>query len=228
MFDEIAKSYDLANRVLSFGSDIAWRKRACDKALELYDAKRVERIVDVACGTGDMLGFWQKLADKKGVEVAQYLGIDPSGGMLEVAKEKFPHFSYTQAYAQDLPIEDESAEIVSITYGIRNVVERQEAIEEFYRVLKPGGVLVILEFTKRERQGLMDRGVELYMKKILPLVGGLVSGNKEAYEYLPNSIDGFLTTEQLVRELEGAGFSMRYLRSFSFGISTLFIAQKEA
>ncbi len=226
MFDDIAKSYDLANRVLSFGSDIAWRKRACEMAYDLYDKKSIESIVDVACGTGDMLGFWQKIAAKKGIDVQDFIGVDPSRGMLEVAKEKFPHFRYLEAYAQELPLENESAEFVSITYGIRNVVERQEAIEEFFRILKPGGVLVILEFTKREKRTPMDAVVELYMKKVLPRIGGLVSGNKEAYEYLPNSIDNFLTTEQLVRELESAGFTMRTVRSFSFGISTLFIAQK--
>ncbi len=226
MFDDIAKSYDLANRVLSFGSDIAWRKRACEMAYDLYDKKSIESIVDVACGTGDMLGFWQKIAAKKGIDVLDFIGVDPSRGMLEVAKEKFPHFRYLEAYAQELPLENASAEFVSITYGIRNVVERQEAIEEFFRILKPGGVLVILEFTKREKRTPMDAVVELYMKKVLPRIGGLVSGNKEAYEYLPNSIDNFLTTEQLVRELESAGFTMRTVRSFSFGISTLFIAQK--
>lgn len=226
MFDDIAKSYDLTNRVLSFGSDIAWRKRACELAYDLYEKDAIERIVDVACGTGDMLGFWEKMAAKKKIEVRDFLGVDPSSGMLEVAKEKFPHFRYLQAYAQELPLESASAEFVSITYGIRNVVERQEAIAEFYRILKPGGVLVILEFTKREKRTPMDAVVEFYMKKVLPRIGGLVSGNKEAYEYLPNSIDNFLTTEQLVRELENAGFTMRTVRSFSFGISTLFIAQK--
>ncbi len=226
MFDDIAKSYDLANRVLSFGSDIAWRKRACQKAFEYYDQKQIERITDVACGTGDMLGFWEKMSKQKGIKIDEFLGIDPSFGMLEVAKEKFPHFNYLQAYAQDLPLEDESSDFVSITYGIRNVVQRREAIEEFWRILKPGGMLVILEFTKRENETLMDRVVEFYMKRILPNIGGLVSGNRDAYEYLPNSIDNFLTTEQLIRELQAMGFEMREIRSFSFGISTLFIAQK--
>jgi len=226
MFDDIAKSYDLANRVLSFGSDIAWRKRACELAFGYYDKSEVERIVDVACGTGDMLGFWQKSAERKGIGVGEYIGIDPSQGMLEVAKQKFPHFRYIEAYAQDLPLEEEVCDFLSITYGIRNVVERQKAIEEFARVLKPGGMLVILEFTKKQKRSLTDGVVEFYMKKILPAIGGLVSGNRAAYEYLPNSIDGFLTTEQLIGELEAAGFVMEYVKAFSFGISTLFIARK--
>lgn len=226
MFDDIAKTYDLANRVLSFGSDIAWRKRACEKAYGFYNKSEVKRITDVACGTGDMLGFWQKIADKKGIKVDEFLGIDPSSGMLEVAKEKFPNFSYIKAYAQSMPIEDSSSDFVSITYGIRNVVDRVEAINEFYRVLKPGGMLVILEFTKREKANFIDNVTQFYMKKILPTIGGLVSGNKEAYEYLPNSIDNFLTTEHLISELESNGFEIKYVKAFSFGISTLFIAKK--
>ncbi len=154
------------------------------------------------------------------------MGVDPSQGMLEVAKEKFPHFQYIQAYAQDLPLPSYSSEFLSITYGIRNVVDRQAAIEEFARVLKPGGILVILEFTKKESSNILDSMVEWYVKKVLPVIGGAVSGNKAAYEYLPNSIDNFLTTEQLVEELEKGGFEMKTVRSFSFGISTLFVAQK--
>jgi len=180
MFDDIAKSYDLANRVLSFGSDIAWRKRACELAFGYYDKSEVECIVDVACGTGDMLGFWEKMAKKSAIEVEKFIGIDPSSGMLEVAKEKFPHFTYEKAYAQHLPLPESSSEFVSITYGIRNVVAREEAIREFNRILKKGGVLVILEFTKREKSTILDSIVELYMKHILPRIGGLVSGNREA------------------------------------------------
>lgn len=226
MFNDIAKSYDLANRVLSFGSDIAWRKRACERAFMLYDKKDISQIVDVACGTGDMLGFWQKIAQKKGIHVDKFIGVDPSEGMLEVAREKFPEFTYIEAYAQELPLEDSSSEFVSITYGIRNVVERKKAIKEFYRILKPNGILVILEFTKREKSTLMDKLVELYMKKILPAIGGVVSGNRDAYEYLPNSIDAFLTTEQLIKELQESKFTLEHVASFSFGISTLFIARK--
>ncbi|WP_281951322.1 bifunctional demethylmenaquinone methyltransferase/2-methoxy-6-polyprenyl-1,4-benzoquinol methylase UbiE [Nitrosophilus kaiyonis] len=226
MFNDIAKTYDLANRVLSFGSDISWRKKACKKAYKYYNKKEIDRITDVACGTGDMLGFWEKIAKNEKIDVKEFLGVDPSSKMLEVAKEKFPHFNYIEAFAQKLPIESESSDFISITYGIRNVVDRIDAIKEFQRVLKKGGVLVILEFTRREKMSLFDNLVEFYMKKVLPVVGGLVSGNKEAYEYLPNSIDNFLTTEQLISELIENGFKIMEVKSFSFGISTMFIAKK--
>jgi demethylmenaquinone methyltransferase/2-methoxy-6-polyprenyl-1,4-benzoquinol methylase len=226
MFDTIAKNYDLANRVLSFGIDKSWRKKACDLTYEFYGQKEIDSIVDVACGTGDMLDFWHKRASSHGIHVASYEGIDPSVGMLEVARQKLPHFTFTEAAAQKLPTSDESVDIVSISYGIRNVVEPVDAIREFNRVLKVGGMVVILEFTKREGTGLMDKIVEFYMQKVLPKLGGLVSGNKEAYEYLPNSIDNFLTTSKMIGELEENGFEICYSRSFSFGISTLFIAKK--
>ncbi|NPA04230.1 MAG: bifunctional demethylmenaquinone methyltransferase/2-methoxy-6-polyprenyl-1,4-benzoquinol methylase UbiE [Epsilonproteobacteria bacterium] len=226
MFDQIASRYDLANRVLSFGSDIFWRKEACKKAYRLYDNKNIQKVVDVACGTGDMLRFWEKVAKQEGVEVKEFIGVDPSKKMLEIAKKKFPNFSFLQAYAQNLPLENESSDIVSITYGLRNVTQRKEALKEFFRILKPKGILVILEFTRKEKKGVVDLVTGFYLKKVLPVVGGLISGNKEAYEYLPNSIENFLSTQELIEELKENGFSISYTKGYSFGISTLFIAQK--
>jgi len=226
MFDKIANRYDLANRVLSFGSDIIWRREACKKAYRLYDNKKIERIADIACGTGDMLRFWDKMAKAEGVEVKELIGIDPSKEMLKIAKKKFPSFSFLQAYAQDLPLKDESVDIVSITYGIRNVNQRQKALKEFYRVLKPRGLLVILEFTRKEKKGVVDLFTNFYLKKVLPVVGGVISGDKEAYEYLPNSIENFLTTPEMVEELKQHNFNISDVKAYSFGISTLFIAQK--
>ncbi|MCB4747071.1 MAG: class I SAM-dependent methyltransferase, partial [Sulfurovum sp.] len=128
--------------------------------------------------------------------------------------------------AQELPVEDESSDVVSISYGIRNVVDRVEALQEFNRVLKPSGLVVILEFTKQERRGFVNKMVDFGMKNILPRIGGFISKNYEAYKYLPDSIEEFLSTEMLSKELEEAGFEMKYIKSFSMGISTLLIAQK--
>jgi demethylmenaquinone methyltransferase/2-methoxy-6-polyprenyl-1,4-benzoquinol methylase len=107
------------------------------------------------------------------------------------------------------------------------VVDRVEALEEFYRALKPNGIVVILEFTKQERSGALNKVVDFGMKKVLPKIGGLISRNYEAYKYLPESIEEFLTTEMLAKELEEAGFEMKYTKSFSMGISTLLVAQKK-
>ena len=226
MFDDIASTYDLANRVLSMGIDIQWRKKGCDKAFELLGKKNLERITDVATGTGDLLVYWREQAEKNGVGVEQFTGIDPSVGMLEVAKKKVDFADFIEGKAQKLPIDDQSTDIVSISYGIRNVVDRVEALEEFHRALKPGGMVVILEFTKQEREGVLDKVVDFGMKKVLPKVGGIISKNYEAYQYLPDSIEEFLTTEMLQEELEEAGFEMKYTKSFSMGISTLLLAQK--
>ncbi len=226
MFDNIASTYDLANRVLSMGIDIKWRRRACEKAYEILNKKELEQITDVACGTGDLLLFWREYSSKLGIKVAKYVGVDPSVGMLEVAKKKVDFAEFLEGKAQELPIEDASTELISISYGIRNVVDRVEALQEFYRALKPGGIVVILEFTKQDRSSVVDKFVDFGMKKVLPRVGGLISKNYAAYKYLPDSIEGFLTTEMLADELKSVGFTMKHSQSFTLGISTLLIAQK--
>ncbi len=226
MFDDIASTYDLANRVLTMGIDIKWRKIACQKSYEILNLKELKQVTDVACGTGDLLMFWREFAQKNSIEVKNYVGVDPSVNMLEVARKKIDFASFKEGKAQELPVEDESTEIISISYGIRNVVDRVEALQEFYRALKPGGIVVILEFTKQDRSGVIDKVVDFGMKKILPMVGGLISKNYAAYKYLPDSIEGFLTTKMLEDELTSVGFKMSYTKSFTMGISTLLIAQK--
>ena len=227
MFDDIASTYDKANRVLSMGIDIQWRKKGCNKAFEILDKKELGQITDVATGTGDLLIYWKEEAQKNGVTIDKYVGIDPSVGMLEVAKGKVDFAEFIEGKAQALPIADESSDVISISYGIRNVVDRVEALQEFYRALKPGGIVMILEFTKQEREGIIDKIVDFGMKNVLPRIGGLISQNYEAYKYLPDSIEEFLTTDMLSKELEEAGFEMKYTKSFSMGISTLLVAQKK-
>jgi demethylmenaquinone methyltransferase/2-methoxy-6-polyprenyl-1,4-benzoquinol methylase len=227
MFDDIASTYDKANRVLSMGIDIQWRKQGCDKAFEILNKKELGQVTDVATGTGDLLIYWREQARKNGVSIEKYVGIDPSVGMLEVARKKVDFAEFIEGKAQELPIADESTDVISISYGIRNVVDRVEALHEFYRALKPDGIVVILEFTKQDRNSIIDKIVDFGMKNILPRVGGLISKNYEAYKYLPDSIEEFLTTQMLEKELESVGFEMKYTKSFSMGISTLLVAQKK-
>ncbi len=226
MFDKIASTYDVTNRVLSMGIDKSWRKKGCDKTFELLDRSEDLTVLDVACGTGDMLQWWRDRGEASGVEIKRFIGVDPSEGMLKIAKEKIGYADFIGAKAQQMPIDNNSVDILSISYGIRNVVDLQEAINEFYRVLKPGGMVVILEFTKREEMGVKGRIVDLYMHRVLPTLGGIVSRNYEAYRYLPDSIEEFLTTAMLQEELRSAGFELQYTKSFSMGISTLLIARK--
>ncbi|MFW2524212.1 bifunctional demethylmenaquinone methyltransferase/2-methoxy-6-polyprenyl-1,4-benzoquinol methylase UbiE [Aliarcobacter butzleri] len=226
MFNNIAGTYDIANRVLSMGIDKSWRNKACNKTFELYGKKDIEKIVDVACGTGDMILFWQQVAKENGINLKNIIGVDPSVGMMEVGKKKLPDVEFIEAYATQMPLIDKSADIISISYGIRNVVERQEAFDEFARVLKKDGLVVINEFTKNKKENLLDHLTDFYLNKVLPVLGGLISKNKEAYRYLPDSIDEFLTTENLCKELKQSGLEPVYVKAFSMNISTLIIAKK--
>ncbi|MCG3659874.1 bifunctional demethylmenaquinone methyltransferase/2-methoxy-6-polyprenyl-1,4-benzoquinol methylase UbiE [Aliarcobacter butzleri] len=226
MFNNIAGTYDIANRVLSMGIDKSWRNKACNKTFELYGKKDIEKIVDVACGTGDMILFWQQVAKENGINLRNIVGVDPSVGMMEVGKKKLPDVEFIEAYATQMPLIDKSADIISISYGIRNVVQRQEAFDEFARVLKKDGLVVINEFTKNKKENLLDHLTDFYLNKVLPVLGGLISKNKEAYRYLPDSIDEFLTTENLCKELKQSGLEPVYVKAFSMNISTLIIAKK--
>ncbi len=227
MFDDIAPTYDTANRVMSMGVDKSWRRKACDLAYKYYAKDSIDRIVDVACGTGDMMDFWRDRSEKAGIAIGEIVGVDPSVGMVDVARKKYPKFNYHIAPATEIPLEDASADFVSITYGIRNVVERAQALDEFNRVLKKGGLVVILEFMKNENPSPIAKVMNYYTNNILPKVGGFISKNLEAYEYLPNSIETFSTVANMQKELEEAGFEMLYTKSFSMDISTLLIARKK-
>lgn len=227
MFDDIAPTYDTANRVMSMGVDKSWRRKACDLAYEFSGKDSLDKIVDIACGTGDMMEFWRNRAEISGIAIGEIVGVDPSNGMVDVARKKYPKFNYYISTATEIPLEDTSADILSITYGIRNVVEREAALVEFNRVLKKDGLVVILEFMKNENPSLLGKIRDFYMNKILPKVGGFISKNLEAYEYLPNSIEDFSTVKNMQDELERAGFEMLYTKSFSMDISTLLIARKK-
>ncbi|MDQ7042574.1 MAG: bifunctional demethylmenaquinone methyltransferase/2-methoxy-6-polyprenyl-1,4-benzoquinol methylase UbiE [Sulfurimonas sp.] len=227
MFDDIAPTYDTANRIMSMGIDKSWRRKACDLAYRYTGKDSLDKIVDIACGTGDMMDFWRDRAEKSGIAIGEIVGVDPSNGMVNVARKKYPKFTYHIAKATQIPLENEDADILSITYGIRNVVERKEALDEFNRVLKKDGLVVILEFMKNENPSFLSKIMNFYTNKILPKVGGFISKNLEAYEYLPNSIENFSTVKNMQDELENAGFEMLYTKSFSMDISTLLIARKK-
>ncbi|MEA1916704.1 MAG: bifunctional demethylmenaquinone methyltransferase/2-methoxy-6-polyprenyl-1,4-benzoquinol methylase UbiE [Campylobacterota bacterium] len=226
MFNDIAPTYDKANRVMSMGVDKSWRRKACDLAYSFYNKERIEQIVDVACGTGDMMDYWLQRSEHNHIKIGKIIGVDPSDGMVEVGKQKFPNFEYHIASATEIPLEDESSDILSISYGIRNVVERQKALDEFNRVLKKDGLVVILEFMRNENPSTLGKVRDFYMNKTLPQVGGFISKNLEAYEYLPNSIEDFSTVRNMQHELDGAGFDVLFTQSFSMDISTLIIAKK--
>lgn len=223
MFDEIASSYDLANRVLSFGVDVKWRKEGCFKALARLKDTSSLVVADVACGTGDMILHWQHYLP----HLTKFIGIDPSSKMLEEAQKKLLGVEFLQAQAQQIPLEDDSVDIVSIAYGLRNVCDYGLALQEFYRILKPGGVLLVLEFTRNPHPTLFERCARFYTQKILPILGGMISRNYQAYQYLPDSIEGFICSEELQKILVEVGFTDVEVKSYSAKLSSLFLATKE-
>ncbi|NLK65981.1 MAG: bifunctional demethylmenaquinone methyltransferase/2-methoxy-6-polyprenyl-1,4-benzoquinol methylase UbiE [Campylobacteraceae bacterium] len=225
MFNQIAPTYDRANRLISFGIDMSWRKEAVSTILAKFINKDLS-IADVACGTGDMMKLWSDMSKGYNANLTRLVGIDPSKGMLDVAREKHKDFEFILGNAGHTTLEDKSMDVVSISYGIRNVVERVKGLEEFNRVLKVDGYLVVLEFARPKKSGLIGRARDFYISNILPKIGGMVSKNKEAYEYLPNSIDGFLDKESFIKELKNSGFEVELAKSYSFDVSTLFVAKK--
>jgi demethylmenaquinone methyltransferase/2-methoxy-6-polyprenyl-1,4-benzoquinol methylase len=226
MFNKIAKTYDIANRILSVGIDKTWRKTACNLSFKLYNKEKLTKIVDVACGTGDLMIDWDNIAKQNGILVNNIIGIDPSVGMMEVGKTKIPNRTFIEAGAEDLPLKNNSVDIISISYGIRNVVKREEGLKEFARVLKKGGLAVILEFTRNDKENLTSKITKFYMNNIMPTIGGLVSGSKDAYTYLPKSIEEFITSEQMVEELKAVGLEPISVKGYSLDMSTTFIARK--
>jgi len=227
MFNKTAKTYDILNMILSFGIDKIWRKNACDKTYNLLETNKQITIADIACGSGDMSICWDKRAFLNDIDIKQITGIDPSVKMLEVAKQKAKNIDFIKGEAKKLPFDDKSIDILSITYGIRNVVDRKEAFLEFKRVLKNNGLLVILEFTNNKTTNIWDILKNFYMKKVIPIIGAIISRDKEAYKYLPESIENFLTSPMLVSELKDINLDVIYLKN-SLNISSCFIAKNNS
>lgn len=228
MFDSIAKTYDVTNHTLSLGIDTRWRKEACKKALDLLCINSNLRILDVACGSGDMIKHWIGALTQSNAQDYRIYGLEPSVNMLEIARKKLENYgcvAFNNGEAKILPYESQSMDIVSIAYGLRNILEYELALDEFARVLKKGGVLVVLEFLKTENTNLLGRLMGFYTRKILPLVGGLISGNFQAYRYLPDSIESFITLECLQDLLHTRGIQKSVAKSYS-GICTLYIGVK--
>jgi len=224
MFDSIANRYDFINRILSFGIDKKWRKESIKESFKFIKKENI-RILDVACGTGDMIENWIKYAKKYNKKI-EIKGLDPSSKMLDCAKKKFPDIEFIQNYATELLYDNESFDIVSISFGIRNVIETQKAINEFYRILKQNGILLILEFTKTDKKNRFRNCVDFYTEKISPFIGGVLSHNRNAYKYLPDSIQKFYTQDKLCEMLKKTGFKIKKVKNFNFGQVSMLIVQK--
>jgi demethylmenaquinone methyltransferase/2-methoxy-6-polyprenyl-1,4-benzoquinol methylase len=227
MFAAIAPSYDLNNRLHSLWMDQAWRR----KAVKLAMLKPLDDVVDVACGTGDLsLAFARELDRLRELkmpheeETGRVTGIDFTFEMLPIARSKSairnPQSAiiYLNGDAQSLPLPDACADVVSIAFGIRNVQDPAAAIREFRRVLRPGGRLIILEFSLPTNPVL--RGMyNFYFRQVLPRTATLISRDRTgAYKYLPESVNTFIGREQMMGMMRDAGFAEVEQFPMTFGV----------
>ena len=223
MFAAIAPSYDINNRLHSLWQDQRWRKRA----VKLAQLKPLDDVVDVACGTGDLsLAFAKGLDHAREIAMPRedvtgsVIGVDFTFEMLPLAnrKSQIANCKYVNGDAQSLPLPDSSADVVSIAFGIRNVQDPAVAIREFFRILRPGGRVVILEFSLPTNR-LLRAMYNFYFRHILPRTATLISGDKTgAYKYLPESVNTFIGREQMMQMLTTAGFETVEQFPMTFGV----------
>ena len=222
MFDNIAHSYDQLNHFLSLGIDKRWR-RAAIKQLRRFEPKE---ILDVATGTGDFA-----ILSTRSLCPNQVVGIDISEGMLKVARQKVAaaglseKIQFKKEDCLDLSFEENSFDAVQVAYGVRNFEDLDRGLREMLRVLKPGGRLVIIELTSPVRFP-MKQLFWLYAHVWMPMVGKLVSRDSRAYSYLPATMEAFPQGEVMQGIIEKAGFQSVKFRRFTFGLSTLYTAEK--
>jgi len=221
MFDNIAPRYDFLNHFLSLGIDKLWRK----KAIRILSGYKTDYILDVATGTGDFAVAAAKLKPRK------IIGFDLSEQMLSVGRDKVIRLElndlieFIKGDSEDMPFTNGQFDAITVAFGVRNFENLENGLKEFYRVLKSEGVAVILEFSK-PRYFPMKQFYLFYFFKILPFVGRLVSKDSSAYSYLPASVMAFPDDQKFISVLQNVGFSNCRQIRLTFGIATIYIAQK--
>lgn len=221
LFNRIAPHYDFLNHFLSLGLDIRWRRKAVGLLRE-YEPKTV---LDVATGTADLALEAAKL------NAVRIYGVDISLAMLEHARHKIRQqgLSHTitveEGTAEHLRFPDDTFDAVMVAFGIRNFSNLEQGLREMFRVLRPGGAIMILEFS-RPRRAPFKQVYAFYFRHILPRLGGAISKSREAYQYLPSTVESFPDGEHLIRILMGEGFVGPYHLPLTMGIATIYIAEK--
>ncbi|MBV1924345.1 MAG: bifunctional demethylmenaquinone methyltransferase/2-methoxy-6-polyprenyl-1,4-benzoquinol methylase UbiE [Flavobacteriaceae bacterium] len=222
MFDTISGNYDGLNRVISFGTDIKWRKRV----LKLIQDKDPDSILDIATGTGDLA---IKFAEK--TNASRVVGLDLSEGMLSVAKNKIEGKSFSNKIqfikgdSEALPFEDNSFDAITVSFGIRNFEYLEKGLSEIYRVLKPKGIFIILE-TSVPTKFPVKQGYYFYSKTLLPVIGKVFSKDKVAYTYLSESAAVFPHGKELNNILQKIGFISVENKPQTLGVATIYTATK--
>lgn len=223
MFGAIAPRYDFLNRLLSFGIDRRWRT----KAVRLLKYREGSRILDVATGTGDVA---LEIARNTPASV-RITGADFCKEMVELGEVKVAaspyvgRIDFTVAPCEDLPFANNTFDSITIAFGIRNVVDRKLGLAEMWRVLRPGGRMIILEFSTPRSQ-FFRQIYYFYFRRLLPVVGGLFS-RYNAYKYLPDSVLEFPSHEEFSLMISEAGFRNIHLHELTFGIATIYVGEKE-
>jgi demethylmenaquinone methyltransferase/2-methoxy-6-polyprenyl-1,4-benzoquinol methylase len=224
MFDQIAFRYDFLNRFLSGGIDVYWRKRAIAELKELQP----RQVLDVATGTADVaIMTWKYLHPEK------IIGIDISEGMLKLGQQKIDklllnkQIELLKGDSEAINFPNETFDAITVAFGVRNFENLEKGLAEMFRVLKPGGKVVILEFSKPRKSGFKNL-YNLYMNIIAPKAGQWLSKNKDAYQYLNQSVKAFPEGETFLHILQQVGFSNTTLKRLSLGICTIYCGRKKA
>jgi demethylmenaquinone methyltransferase/2-methoxy-6-polyprenyl-1,4-benzoquinol methylase len=221
MFGRVVSRYDLLNHVLSFRMDRAWRRRTGQRVAPVL-MRPEARVLDLCCGTGD-LAF--ELAALRG---ALIYASDFCHPMLVEARRKNTRVSapcvWFEADALRLPLADQSFDLITVAFGFRNFANYRAGLLELRRVLKPDGLLAVLEFSKPPNR-FFAWGYDLYSRHLLPRIGALLSGSSDAYAYLPESVRKFPGAERLAEEMRAAGFSAVEFERMTFGVVALHLAR---
>ena len=223
MFDNIAPTYDRLNHVLSFNIDRIWRKRV----MRIVRRHKPQLVMDIATGTGDLA-----IAMAKRIDDVRIMGVDLSEEMLRVAQGKVlklgmaERISLTKGDAENLDmVASESVDAVTVAFGVRNFENLEQGLDELYRTLKPGGKLIVLEFSI-PRNKLVRWVYAQYSHRLLPRIGAMISKDRKAYDYLPDSVEEFPSPERFSAMLLGVGFADVKAKSQSFGIAHIYEATK--
>jgi demethylmenaquinone methyltransferase/2-methoxy-6-polyprenyl-1,4-benzoquinol methylase len=223
MFDRIALRYDFMNRFLSGGIDVRWRKKAIKELAEI----KPQIILDVATGTADVAVMLTKYLKPQKV-----IGIDISEGMLRLGKKKIKELhlnGLVELYTGDgeaIDFPDAAFDAITVAFGVRNFASLEKGLTEMLRVLKPGGKLVVLEFSK-PRQGVFKKMYTLYMKAAAAGIGKWVAKSSEAYEYLNASVNAFPEGSDFLEILNKTGYQTPYVKTLTFGICSIYGATKK-
>lgn len=223
MFAGIAGRYDLLNHLLSLNIDKGWRRKVSREIRSILDNPDAT-VLDVACGTGDLSLELNRESQ------AQVFGTDFCRPMLTIANQKSQNenspIPFIEGDAMGLPFVDESFDAVTIAFGLRNLANVADGLKELHRILKPGGVLAVLEFSAPVVPGF-GKLFNFYFAHVLPRIGGAVSGSRGAYEYLPDSVSKFPNQKKLVEMIESTGFSAVKYSNLTGGIAALHIGTKK-